>query len=604
VDLRPGSRVDRYTLVEPIGEGGQGCVWKVIDPERATVRALKVLDAERMPASAARRAKLEVQAVMRSADHPAVVPCFDVVILPDRRVGLVFELVRGQALGEVLDDPRMTPTHRNAVLVRLASALAHVHGQGVVHRDLKPDNVLVTDSFWREPRAEDAVRLVDFGIAAVLTNATGLTSVGSFVGTVPYVPPEVLLQRPASGPARDVFAFGVLGWELVFGGHPSELPHDASVAAFASAYRAALTGAGSFPRRPGEGPLAPVFRACLALDPATRLADGAAVERALWTALGDDVARPSRRTKPHATPRDTEPRTTSQPVIQTVPSEPVPEALSRPAPATAPMTPLPTARSENANLDPHVTLPPLRPVPVPEEASERGLWVLALLLLAALAAVVYIVMWVLPEQTVRPTAPRPPASLAPPPASAPPARPSARPGLSVAPPQPAPPNATAPEVTHCCASDPSGKCKSGRDCQKLGSCENERTPERRWLLRITGVARGRVPSFPEDVAGTHPSAILCLNVVGREEPEVCAPLRDISASKDGDRQNRLPVLTSDLEQERVTFRLLDGTTTLAEGRSSRVEGGYSTSALCDGVVLFVGPKARAAHKISAFLDDE
>lgn len=588
MELRPGSRVDRYTLVELIGEGGQGCVWKVIDPERGVVRALKLLDTERLPASAARRAKVEVQAVMRSADHPAVVPCFDVVILPDRRVGLVFELVRGQALGDVLDDPRMTLGHRQAVLVRLASALAHVHGRGVVHRDLKPDNVLVTDHFWRDPSAEDGVRLVDFGIAAVLTNATGLTSVGSFVGTVPFVCPEVLLQRPGDGPARDVFAFGVLGWQLLFRDHPSGLPYDASAAEFAAAYRAGLTGEGPFPRRSGEGPIAALLRSCLALDPAARLADGAAVERALGAALGGGGGRTSPQIEPHALPRDTEPGTTSQPVVRTVPSEPVPGALSRPAPAPTAPTPV---RPDSPPPGAPAPLPPSPPTPAP--ASERGLWAIVLVLLAGLAGLVYFVLRGAPEVTLAPPAPAP----RPKPTSAP----------SVAPPQPTlriPTKALEPKVIPCCPSGQSGACKSRQKCDASPGCASRRVPERSWFLRITGVAQGANPSYPHDVAGTHPNAELCLHVVGRAEADVCAPMRDIADSKDGDRQHRLSVLTSDLEDERVYFRLRDRGSLLAEGRSSRVTDGYLTSALCDGVVLFIGPKQTARYKISAFLDHE
>ncbi len=165
-------------------------------------------------------------------------------------LGLVFDLVRGQPLTTLLDDARLGAAERRAILGQLASALAHVHARGILHRDLKPDNVLVTDTFWSDPRAPGGVKLVDFGIASSTESPAGLT-VGAFVGTIAYLPPEVLLpgRWPARSPGaeRDVFAFGVLAWELLAGGHPAGLSPDVPEKAYALAYTDAALGKRPWP---------------------------------------------------------------------------------------------------------------------------------------------------------------------------------------------------------------------------------------------------------------------------------------------------------------------------------------------------------------------
>jgi eukaryotic-like serine/threonine-protein kinase len=152
VEFRPDTKVNRYRLVEPLGKGGQGTVWKVIDPLDSSLKAVKLIDLARLPATAVDRARREAKAVMELRDHPAIVPCHVLFDLPGEDVlGLVFDLVRGTALSELMLDPRMTMEHRFAVLRHIASALAHVHSRGLVHRDVKPSNALVTDTFWRAP---------------------------------------------------------------------------------------------------------------------------------------------------------------------------------------------------------------------------------------------------------------------------------------------------------------------------------------------------------------------------------------------------------------------------------------------------------------------
>src|SRR4051812_35361902 len=136
MQLRAGLRVDRYILVELLGRGGQGAVWKAVDPLDAAVRALKLIFLEGLDAGAAERARREARAVAK-AEHPALVPCRALFEDPaEGIVGLVFDFVPGQSLADAA--PRMSPEHRRAALLQIAVALGHVHGIGLLHRDLKP----------------------------------------------------------------------------------------------------------------------------------------------------------------------------------------------------------------------------------------------------------------------------------------------------------------------------------------------------------------------------------------------------------------------------------------------------------------------------------
>jgi serine/threonine-protein kinase len=599
VNLRSGEVVGRYTLVEPLGEGAQGKVWKIVDPQNAAVRALKLLDLTRLPSSAAARARLEVDAVVRAGEHPAIVPCHDVVALPDGRLGLVFELVRGQVLAELLHDPRMTADHREAVLEQLASALAHIHGCGIAHRDLKPENVLITADFWRAPQGAGNVKLVDFGIASIMNSGTGLTAVGSFVGTVPYLAPEAI--SPGRWPlaptayTRDVFAFGVLGWELIVGGHPTGLPFDAPSKAFAGVYDEADKRRLPWPPPGLNGPLAAALGACLSIDPSARLADGAAIERTLADApRRRDSVRRAGPTKRHEAP--TEVRGAVDPFAATgaaIPPTSVPRPSSREVavPLTTPM-PIPTSSiwphqplsPNGATSSPRPAMGAQRPAAPKRRSGFPWRAVLALSGLGLAATIGYLAAS--PGTELKAPSPAPPPGVLSPTQGALP---------------PSPPRPRSPLPLPCCPGG--GACKSGRTCTP-SPCSPARVPERWLRLRLTGAASGRYPKFPDDFAGSHPHGRACLRRAGTGEDWVCAPAQKMAASNDGDREDRLPALTSDLEAGRIEIRLEDAGLVLAEGVSAPNPGGLLTTTLCVGFRLYVGPKESATYYVHGYLDDE
>lgn len=289
MQLRPGDRINHYTLLEALGEGGQGSVWKVVDPrDGGLVRALKLISLAETGPAAFERARLEAT-ILASASHPALVTCHSLFEEPrDGVVGLVMDLVQGGSLADALEARRLDSGHSRAVLAQLADVLAYVHGAGLVHRDLKPENVLLTDGFWEDRNRLGTVKLVDFGIAALTDNAMQLTAPGAVIGTLPYLAPE--LVNPATwgkgeGPSRDVFAFGVLAGRLVLDRHPTGLGFDADIIDYVRAYKAAEVGRIAWPPPGLEGSVAAVA-ACLALRPADRPANGAALVARLREGAG------------------------------------------------------------------------------------------------------------------------------------------------------------------------------------------------------------------------------------------------------------------------------------------------------------------------------
>lgn len=617
MELRAGGQVDRYTLVESLGVGGQGAVWKVVDPIDGVVLALKLFELGTLPASATARAEREAEAVAKAADHAGIVPCRHVFSLPEGWLGLVFDLVRGEPLSKLLFDPRLGPEHRLAVLGQLASTLAHVHRRGIVHRDLKPPNILLADAFWTAPHVLGNVKLVDFGIAALAGNPQGLTTARGVVGTIPYLAPELISPgrwAPSSdGFSRDIFAFGVVAWELLVGGHPTGLTDDDDFPAYASAYRAAAERGSDWLPAGLSGPGAEVISTCLAIDPARRTMTSAALEVALRSepvaprAATPRAGAPVTRSYPVSADMD-EARRSSPPQTRGSTSL-LPTTYQRPSPhafdsaVTTPMQLLPSPPASappsslpwDARTAPMVsTGPVVRRPPAPPRASSMKRaalpWLLALALgiIGVAAAVDFVTSRAAPgaQGSPPPLDPLTPRPL--PRAVTPPLDPKM--GAKTAFPWPSP---RAP--TPCCAG---GSCKSGRSCTSISPCPTGRLLERGWRLRMTGAARDG-----KDVGGTNPTAQVCVRRSAPGEEWVCSTLAKMERTKDGDRDNRPRLLTSDLERGAVEIRLLDGAAVLAEGQSANNSEGLKLTVLCSGLRLYIGSRETGAY-IAGYLDDD
>jgi serine/threonine-protein kinase len=636
VELRPGVRVDRYTLVEPLGEGRQGAVWKVVDPLDGTVKAVKLFELSKLPDSAAVRARREAQAVTRAGDHPAIVPCRALFELPSGILGLVFDLVRGQPLHAVLRDPRMTPDHRFAVLAQIASVLEHVHARGIVHRDLKPANILIADSFWESPRGAGSVKLVDFGISVPVGNPKQLTVTGGVIGTLPYMAPELLLEGypdpTDQGFARDIYAFGALGWEVFAGQHPTGLPLTAPRPAYVEAYKAAYEGRRAWPPRGVDGLAGAVLARCLELNPKNRPATGAALVAMLR------AGPPTRPASQTASPVITAEHEAPTAAVLEVSSMPAP--LSREAgttPATLPSnagtmrsgsqprppvsvtgSPEPLPRSSvpgmAASSRAIAPAPPPSASP-PKRSSARWAAPLAIIAVAIGAGILFFNElsnafvavgssgdWIPslgPTATsAAPAAPAAPTTSAVPKASAAPTT-AATTGAPAIPTASQPPQEPAP--VPCCEV---GGCTSGRRCAP-GPCDAD-LPERWWYLRVSGL-RERVKSGLDtkwtDVAETRTKLQVCIQRAGEPTTEVCVPLHCAAKSKEGCREKRLRVRTSDLVNGGLHIRITEPGKKVIQGSNATNPDGVGVKALCIGHVLYVGPRDKALMRVSAFLDD-
>ncbi len=200
----------RYRIVAAIGRGGMGDVYRAVDETLQREVALKLVRPEPKTLLASERFRREARAIAQIRD-PHVVAAYDFGE-EDECLYLAMELSTGCSVGEELRESGPFTAARAQYVVRQAAAgLAAAHRVGVVHRDIKPDNLLLGD--------DGSVKVADFGIARFLHDATTtMTSSGEVVGTSYYLSPEAALGRPV-GPPADVYALGCVLYQLVTG-HP------------------------------------------------------------------------------------------------------------------------------------------------------------------------------------------------------------------------------------------------------------------------------------------------------------------------------------------------------------------------------------------------
>jgi hypothetical protein len=218
-ELHAGARFGPYEIQEWIGAGGMGAVYRARDTRLARDVALKILP-PRTADSVEALARFEREArAVAALNHPNILALYDVGSEGGVHYA-VTELLEGETLRERLLGGRpLTPRKGIEYAVQIARGLAAAHDRGIVHRDLKPENVFVT----RDGR----VKILDFGIAlyegvpGADQNQTvaPLTGTGFTVGTIGYIAPEQVLGKPAT-PRSDLFAFGVVLFEMLTGKHP------------------------------------------------------------------------------------------------------------------------------------------------------------------------------------------------------------------------------------------------------------------------------------------------------------------------------------------------------------------------------------------------
>jgi len=213
------TNIDRYTIVEHIGEGGMGSVYEARqqNPDRAV--ALKVIKRGMDTKQVISRFEAERQAVAMM-DHPNIAQVFDAGTTEDGRPFFAMELVRGESITEYCQAHKLDMESRLDLFVQICRAIQHAHQNGIIHRDIKPSNVLVT-----EVDGVPVPKVIDFGIAKATHNhlheQTAITMHGQLVGTPAYMSPEqTKLNGQHVDTRTDIYSLGVLLYELLTGTTP------------------------------------------------------------------------------------------------------------------------------------------------------------------------------------------------------------------------------------------------------------------------------------------------------------------------------------------------------------------------------------------------
>ncbi|HET7695995.1 MAG TPA: protein kinase [Vicinamibacterales bacterium] len=227
--LRPGAtpRVidNKYRIDQLLGRGGMGAVYRSRDVRLDRQVAVKVVRPELLDDNEARRRfRREAQLVAR-LQHPGIVSIFDFGTLDSGGAYLVMELIRGEDLRRVLQrEGRLEPARAERILTAVCGAIEAAHQEGVLHRDLKPENILL-------PGGSVEAKVLDFGVAKLVEEPTHrideeradlqstLTMAGTIIGTPAYMAPEQL-RAAKPGPRTDIFALGVIAYEMLTGDLP------------------------------------------------------------------------------------------------------------------------------------------------------------------------------------------------------------------------------------------------------------------------------------------------------------------------------------------------------------------------------------------------
>jgi len=295
MSLRPGQQLSHYEIVGKLGQGGMGVVYEATDTRLDRKVAIKVLPPE-VTADPERRARFHQEARLAAAfSHPNIATVHDVGE-EDGITFIVMEVVRGESLRKLIDGERLSVERALAIAEGVAAGLARAHRDGVVHRDLKPDNVVLTD--------EGQPKILDFGLGKLVqgtpvqdgllvdeiptaTQVSPLdrspeaspyvTRAGQVVGTLAYMSPEQVQGRPVDA-RTDVFSFGAMLYEMLSGQRPfrgeSTLDTITSILRDEPSPMREIRG-----DVPAE--LQAVLQRCLAKDPAARYPSGGELHETL-----------------------------------------------------------------------------------------------------------------------------------------------------------------------------------------------------------------------------------------------------------------------------------------------------------------------------------
>lgn len=346
----------RYHLVEPLARGGMAAVWIADDPVLSRRVAVKILR-EDLAANEATRARFRHEAISAARlNHPNVVATYDTGD-DDGTAYIVMELIDGPTVRQLLREQGRLPIGEAIRIgTQVAEALEAAHRAGIVHRDVKPPNVLVPP--------EGPVKVTDFGIAKA-SGSDDLTRTGTVMGTARYLAPEQVNGQPTDA-RTDVYALGLLLYEMLCGQPPFGGDTDVATAMA----RLTTTAPSIRAQRPNvPQSLDDVVHRCLARDPARRFASAADARAALAAVRPDPKGPPASRSGTGPVPA---PRSGPEPASRSG-TGPVPAAQHTPRPIPRPPKAVPRAR----------------------RAASRGTWiwvVIVFVLAAAIAVAAFLVL--------------------------------------------------------------------------------------------------------------------------------------------------------------------------------------------------------------------
>lgn len=205
-----GNLIAEYEIIEKIGQGGMGEVYKAVHTRLDQTVAVKVLSSEYSPDPSMRKRFVNEAKIQAKFSHPNMVNIFN-LIEQDNNIFIVMEYVNGQTLEKYIE-AKGTLSQKESVEIshQVLNALQFMHSKGVVHRDIKPSNIMFTDT--------GVVKVTDFGIAKVMNENTKHTSTG-MMGSVVYISPEQILGEKTSD-STDIYSFGITLYKMVTGMTP------------------------------------------------------------------------------------------------------------------------------------------------------------------------------------------------------------------------------------------------------------------------------------------------------------------------------------------------------------------------------------------------
>lgn len=319
MSLRPGEELDRFRIVDMLGQGGMGQVYRAFDPERGEQVALKVLLAHGVTETDRQRFEREARLLARLT-HPHIVPVFDASAAADVTAPWIsMRLLSGGRL----PGGRHSSERALRVLGEVASALDHAHAQGVLHRDVKPGNVLLDEA--------GQAYLSDFGISKAIEGSISLTRTGGLVGTPAYMAPEQIGGQPVDERA-DVYALGTMAYEMLTNRLPFSGANEFEVILKKRSRAAPVPPAAEVPKAASK-----VVLKALARRPDDRWSSAGGFVAALGETLGAQVALPP-----------AEPPAAAQPTVTANLSEGPTATLDGPTLPKAPRTQTTSWKQERA----------------------------------------------------------------------------------------------------------------------------------------------------------------------------------------------------------------------------------------------------------------